>query len=275
MKKVILALLILMLLPNVYALTYNVVATGNLDSVNVYPSPTLLSGDGILIIYESDTYTFGVGDLSAANKATLEIQPELGTEVVSTSGAISVDLDKDDTQDIKVRLLTYDATGGPNADGELGSVTLSFERVGVIGAAQTTQTIATTSTTETTIAATNEVVDAQPINQLGLWAWIVIGLVVLGIILLLIILRKKIFKGVKKIENIASGGDKSKIISFKGDKSMDNKIKCQKCNKDIIKGDKFCIHCGANLKEQSRFCPECGSKIKEFGKFCPECGHKM
>ena len=53
------------------------------------------------------------------------------------------------------------------------------------------------------------------------------------------------------------------------------RVSCQRCGKEIFKGDKFCITCGTNLAPKERFCPNCGLKIKTDSKFCSNCGKAM
>jgi len=65
--------------------------------------------------------------------------------------------------------------------------------------------------------------------------------------------------------------------NVENDKLSTETISCPKCQKQNIKGAKFCVECGTGLQveEESVPCIECGAKLKVGAKFCTECGAKQ
>jgi RNA polymerase subunit RPABC4/transcription elongation factor Spt4 len=54
-------------------------------------------------------------------------------------------------------------------------------------------------------------------------------------------------------------------------------IACARCNREISKDDKFCVHCGASVVLEKRastsmLCSSCRQEIGTSDKFCPHCG---
>lgn len=58
---------------------------------------------------------------------------------------------------------------------------------------------------------------------------------------------------------------------MKSDKNTAIKSICPKCNKDVLKSDKFCIYCGNELPN-SKLCRNCNKTILADDKFCIYCG---
>ena len=57
-----------------------------------------------------------------------------------------------------------------------------------------------------------------------------------------------------------------------------DKIKCQKCGTEMLKGARFCSTCGTEIKEviTKKICPECGQIAEEDDSlFCTCCGAKL
>ena len=59
-------------------------------------------------------------------------------------------------------------------------------------------------------------------------------------------------------------------------------MKCTKCNQEIAKGSKFCIHCGASVDmmqmnmtsalKRVKTCPQCQKTFSENYVYCNNCG---
>lgn len=53
---------------------------------------------------------------------------------------------------------------------------------------------------------------------------------------------------------------------------------CNKCDKEVPEGAKFCRFCGHKLKQVSEdapYCHECGKEVDPYAVFCRNCGHKL
>ena len=89
----------------------------------------------------------------------------------------------------------------------------------------------------------------------------------------------------QKQEIIESGGQKQEAqLVAVNDKKDDGAelasadvIACARCNREISKNDKFCIHCGASVASENqasttRLCSSCQGEIGISDKFCRRCG---
>lgn len=63
------------------------------------------------------------------------------------------------------------------------------------------------------------------------------------------------------------------IKTTPSDTSIEQKIKCPKCEIDNLKGSNFCNNCGTSL--QKNLCPNCNFENLPNANFCSECGSKL
>ncbi len=230
----------------------------------------------VTFLFYGDSYSVELGGFDFEhNRVTMEMHPQLGTDIVNLNAATNWDLDLDGEDDLALTLISLDPNEGSNVNGEKGTAVIRLESLTPIPEEPTTVTTSKAESTATTSVAGAAVVGKDSLSSLGgSTTWIIAGIVV-GVLVILFLMKDKIRGVFNKGESSAGSGQSSQTpANYRPAKSSGGAGKCQKCGRDLQPGIKFCNNCGAKVTQKKTFCPQCGTEFKG-GKFCQNCGHKM
>ncbi len=243
----------------------------SIDDSNRVVALPFVKGQVLSYTFYGDSYSIELGGFDFEhNRVTVEMHPQLGTDIVNLNVATNWDLDLDEEDDIAVTVVSLDPNAGSNVNGEVGTAVLRIESLKPIPLEPTTVTTKETTSTVTTVTAAATVDTKSRFG--GTTTWIIVGIVV-GVGIILFLLKGKIRGRFGRGE--AEAGQQQVPSNYKPAKAAAGSMKCQKCGREMQPGTKFCNNCGAKVVAGGKkFCPECGREFKG-GKFCQNCGHKM
>ncbi len=246
-----------------------------IDDDNRFQVAEMTKGSVVTFTFYGDSFTLELGGFDFEhNRVTVEMHPQLGTDIVNLNVATNWDLDIDGEDDIGITVISLDPNKGANVHGEPGTAGIRLESLKPISLEKTTITTsvaATTSIEESTVG--GAAVAATSLTG-GSTIWIIAGIAV-GVIVILFLLKDKIKGMFSKSVGEGAGQQQGTPANYKpAGKPSGSMMKCQKCGKEMPPGTRFCNNCGAKAVDKKKFCPECGTEFKG-GKFCQNCGHKM
>lgn len=240
----------------------------NIDEGSGAAVASFTKGQSVSVTALSGLYTIEVGDLDLANnRVTVALKPELGTRVLSLNEESLVDVNKDGDFDIAITLTNINPNVGIGKDDVKGTAILAFRLI-----QDTSPTVeATTSTIKvTTTSLEGALTEEEAITEDGSSSTKIILIVIVILVILAVAGAIFVFEPHKIIMKKVAEGRLNQSVKKA-------RYQCPKCNKEVIEGDKFCIHCGfkLDLKPKKKFCPSCGREIKDASKFCTQCGFKL
>ena len=176
--------------------------TISIDDSNRVSGFVMVKGAMQTFTFYGDSYTIDVGDFDFEHsRATIEMHPQLGTDVAYSDVLLPWDLDGDEVDDLGVTISNMDPNQGSNDKGEVGSAFVRRESLKPISLEETTITTSVKKeTTSVAVAAVAEE-DGSFSSLGGTTTWIVAGIVV-GIIIILFLLKDKLKGAFKR-----TGGD--------------------------------------------------------------------